>query len=449
MDWILFIIFVISFIIVYQINKTSYYIYSILFPYVGYFILNKAGYGLAYTVLNAQYIAIIALAIFMGLFNKQSKSLFLYIGVFILFFVTLSFAQDVPYLKRLNDYKAPFIFLLWGGLLFEDIKYRRVSVPRLKHFFVGFLVFEIILCSLQYMFEPIRDFFRNVNYVGIDGGIQEIGDVLKSGYMVGTFRGGSTLANVLAISFMTCAIYYFSNNRLTTQSLLLLLGIEIIILLTGIRAALFLTFVFIVVLMFIYRQRRAITIPIIIALIIMATGSVTFGYLEDFRSVNFEAGGLARSLTLFNVFSGNTLQEQSTFAMTVNMIPYVLQNPLFGIGLHYNGGYTLAQWGMRLEDFSITDAMLSFEIAEIGIVGLLIYLWPLWYYMKKSQEIGANRKRYLCLFLFMIMATVVDSGIMTSHLLMLFFFSVIFMINEKETNNIIQTILMRKRHARH
>ena len=428
MVWIIFFLVILSFPIVYKFDRTAFYIYSLLFPYLGFFILNKIGYGMAYTIMNAQMFAIIVMSLMYGHFLKRNKFYVTYLAIYLIYFMFDSMFQGVSFLTRWNIYKNAFIFLLWGAMLLDDITDNRVSITKLRNFFVGFLVFELLLAILQYIFEPVREFF-NISYMR-EGEMLELRDFVESGYMRGTLRGASTFANFLCDSFAICAAYYFSKKQLNKKTIVLLGTTLVIILFAGIRASLLLSLVVLSILMLKYKQRRSISILIIFLIVIFILGGISFSYLSNLREVNYESGGAARSLTLFNSFSAGALEEQTTFAMTLGMIHYAFQNPLFGIGLHYHGGYLLSRWGIPLEEFSTTDAMLMFEIAEIGIIGMIIYLWPLLYFIKKSTRLGANKFNLIFLFFIMLLSTIVDAGLMTYNYLVLFFFSIVFFIEK-------------------
>lgn len=429
MALIFFLLVFLSFPTMYKYNRTGYYIYSLLFPYVGFFILNKIGYSLAYTIMNAQVFAIVFIALLWRQFLKQGKFYIVYITVFLVYFYFDSAIQGVSYFSRWNTYKISLIFMIWGMMLIDDIKNRRVSIIKLRRFFLAFLIMELALGLLQNMFEPIGDFFREVNYAS-QGELREVSDIASGGFMRGTFRGVSTYSNFLCDCFAICATYYFYRGVLETRHLILLCSALIVILFAGIRAALFFSIVILVVLMVKYKQRRAVLITLAFMITIVSIGGYSFDKIHNVRNVSFEEGGAVRSLSLLNSFQGNVLEEETTLAMTMNMIPHVMKNPLFGIGLHSQGGYELARWGRSLEDFSFSDAMLSFIIAEIGLVGLVIYLWPLMYFLKKSVQNGANKYNYVLFLIFMILTTIIDVGVMSYNYLLLYFFAVVFFISK-------------------
>ncbi len=429
MALIFFLLVFLSFPMMYKYNRTGYYIYSLLFPYVGFFILNKIGYSLSYTIMNAQSLAIIFIALLWRQFLRRGKFYIIYISIFLIYFFFDSVIQGVSYFSRWNTYKTSLIFMIWGVMLIDDIKNRRISILRLRHFFVLFLIIEVALGFLQNVFEPIRDFFRNVDYMS-QGEVVEVRDLAMGGFMRGTFRGVSTYANFLCDAFAICATYYFWKGRLGKWQLILLCSTIIIILFAGIRISLLLSILILIVLMVKYKQRRAVLITLAFLISIVTISGYSFDRVQNVRDVSFEEGGAVRSLSILNSFQGNTLEEESTMAMTINMLPHVMKNPLFGIGLHNQGGYELARWGQTLEDFSFSDAMLTFIIAEIGIIGLVIYLWPLWYFIKQGIQVGANKYNYILLLIFMILTTVLDSGLMSYNYLLLYFFAIVFFIGK-------------------
>ena len=431
---IIYFLLFLSFLLMYQFNRTTYYCYSLFFPWVIFFLLNKLEYSLAYTVVNAQYFAIVAIALFWRQFKKKAKFYLTYITIYLAYFLFDSALQGVSFLTRWNTYKTSLIFMIWGSMLIEDIRNRKVSVIRLRRFFVGFIVFEVLLGALQNTFEPIRDFFREVNYK-IQGEVVEIRDIAIGGFMRGTFRGVSTYANILCDCFAVCAISFFYKGKLTIQNLILLFSTLTIILFAGIRISLLLSLIILIVLMIRYKQKKAIVITFTTMITVFFIIGYSLDYIQDVRTVSFEEGGAIRSLSVFQSIQGNKIEEETTFSLTLNMIPYVLKNPMFGIGIHDQGGYELTQWGKTLEEFSYSDAMLSFTIAEIGIIGLIIYLWPLWRHIKWSVDIGANKFNYVLLFIFMILTTIIDIGLMTYNYLLIFFFAVVFFIEKPATKN--------------
>ena len=99
-----------------------------------------------------------------GLFLKSNKFYVTYLAIYLIYFMFDSIFQGVSYLTRWNIYKNAFIFLLCGAMLLDDITNNRVSISRLRNFFVSFLIFELLLSVLQYIFEPVREFF-NISYI--------------------------------------------------------------------------------------------------------------------------------------------------------------------------------------------------------------------------------------------------------------------------------------------
>lgn len=431
MDWLLFFILFLFFPILYSSNRTGFYIHSLLYPTIGFFLLNKVGYSLAYTSVNAELLAIIIIVAIWGNIKKRGFTYLIFLLVFVAYFSFDSIHQGVPVFSRLNIYKKSFIMLLWGCLLIDDIRHKKVSAATLRRFFIAFVIFELVLGPLQLLIEPFGDFFRNVQYVKA-GEISDVKDVLNAGYMYGTFRGSSAYAGFLSLSFAILAIHYIGKKMLTPRALILLAAIELVILMTGIRAALLFTMLLTFFLLVKYKQGKAMVVAVPLVLIIFLIGGISAANVDSIGH-SYESGGIMRSLSLFSSLSGDALTEQSTFALSINMIPYISQNPLLGVGYHFNQGYFMvfANRMGSLEDFSSTsDAMLLFEIAEIGIIGLIIFLWPLWRFIKWGKvEISVDKLMYIFFFCYLILSTVVDSGFMSDYNLLLFFFAIVFFIN--------------------
>ena len=418
---ILFLLFL-SFIAVYKYDRTFFYIYSILFPFVGFFLLNKIGYNLAYTVINVELIAFIVLACTHKFPQNINKYIIIYLTVYLTYFLLISTLQNVPFLSRWNHYKSPLVYFMWACMLLEDIKGNNVSVKKLQRFFYSFLIFELVLCILQYTFEPIRFFFRNVNYIGPNGEIIEIRDDFYGGLMCGTFINVTTVSNILLMCFVICSNYILSRNFINQKSLFLIITTLLVIMLSGIKATFLLAVTFFIIIVFKYKQFKMLYVVAVFAIAIILSGVVG---MANGDTVSFGSGGIARSLSIFSITDQTYIREQTTLSMSFSMFPYVLKNPLFGIGNHYKRGYLIEGTNFSIEDFSTTDAMLFFEIAEIGIIGLLIYLWPLLKFMFLSKTIKVKYSQYRLLFVLLILSTIVDAGFKSNNLLLLFFFSAV------------------------
>jgi len=426
MDWVVLFLLFLSFILVYKSNRTSFYIYSIFFPFVGFFLLNKIGYDLAYTVINAELIAFLILACSHRFSKDITKFIFIYLIVYLVYFFLISIFQHVSFLVRWNDYKSSLIYFVWGCMLFDDIKKNNVSSSRLIRFFFSLVVFELVISLLQYNFEPVRAFFRDVNYIGMDGKIKEIRDDSKGGLMYGTLSNVTNLANFLSLCFVICTTYFSIKNLFNQKKIIFIASILIVIMLAGIRASLLISLIMLVPILLKYKQQKLLYVVAFFFILVTIAGGFSVGLGGE---AGFEEGGFARSLSVFNYLSDDNIREQTTLGMTFGILQYFLQSPLFGVGLHYNGGYMLRDTHFYLEDFSYTDAMLVFQLVEVGIVGVIIYLWPLWKFMKITKGHLINKSLLMYLFILLILSTIVDSGFMANNNLLLFFFSVVFFVD--------------------
>ena len=387
----------------------------------------KFGYGLAYTILNAQFLAFIGIVITSRSFQKHQNTYIPYLILYIIYFFFDSVIQSISFLTKWNEYKMPIILIMWATMLLDDIKKGSVSVLKLRRSFITIIIFEIVLGGLQYMITPIGNFFRNVQYVRY-GELTEIPDVLETGYMVGTLGGSSTYANFIASSFIILILYYFNRVKMEIKNWILLASMIASILFSGIRSP-FLIIIIVGVIAIIKYQRHLVRpLCIVCASLFIIKGGIQLGAIDNLRRVGFEEGGLFRTFTLFS-FNTNSLVEESTIALTICMIPYMLANPLIGIGLHHKGGYVLEMWNETLETFSTTDAQLAFMIAEIGIIGVIVYLLPFYNYIKEVKKLHFATFNYNLYFASLIIMTIVDSGIMDTFQLLLFFYSVVFWVD--------------------
>ncbi len=434
MEWVIFLLVLFSFFLCYSAKKTYFYIYSLLFPLFFKFFLFKFGFSLAYTILNAQILAFLGIFVINRVFQKYPK-MFVYLFIYILYFLFISVVQSVSFLTRWNEYKTPFIMMIWALMLLEDIRKGNVAANILRKFFVCFVIFEILLGVLQYLIDPIGDFFRNVQYITKGGELTEVRDVLESGYMVGTLGGASNYSDFMASCFVILVFYFFSKKKMETRYWVLLASIVLAILFSGVRTPFLIVMIAGLIVTYKYQRHMFKPIFLIFLVLIIFGGGLNIGTVDSFSS--FESGALFRTFSLFS-YDSDTLKETSTFSLTICMIPYVLANPLIGSGLYHKGGYMLELWNRSLgDDISISDAQLAFLIAEIGLLGLIMYLWPFYRIIKEVGKEYANNNNYYIYFLLLLVMSIVDPGIMETNQLFLFFYSVVFWIDPIPSKNLI------------
>ena len=97
------------------------------------------------------------------------------------------------------------------------------------------------------------------------------------------------------------------------------------------------------------------------------------------------------------------------------MIPYFIDNPLFGVSLGA-GGYNII--GLyTLEDMSITDVYLIYILCEYGLIGLFFFLYPFFRINRLSSKaihsslILVKQSTVLLFVAYGVCLAIVDKGI--------------------------------------
>src|SRR5574344_1626541 len=428
---IILIFFLFSFIFLYVYNKDLFFKYSLLFLLTARFIGFKTEFGFAPTILNVESIAFIILFFAEQKCFKYFKFIFFYIVMFVLYYLFLHQINDIDTLKYIVDYKSSLIYLLFGLLFIENYRYGRINIKGQIKFFILVLVFEIILCWLQLLNTNICDFFRITSYkwkgelLSLTGNSN---DKMEANMMLGTLAAVTTTANYLCISYITLFTFYMKKHCLTKHNIILLSLILVTLLFNGTRSTFIISIIYTFIILFIYNKNyfKKVFICVLIIFIIFNT---SFALLigKSSQYANNRQSPFYRTISSFYLFADKNVTEESTLYLTYGMIPYATENPIFGIGQGYKKGYMLKDVKMYLDDHSNSDAQLTYVIAEIGIIGLLIYLLPFFYYLKILRYNKIRDYQILHIIITAVLLnTIIDSGLFDLNLLFIIYFSAAF-----------------------
>ena len=154
----------------------------------------------------------------------------------------------------------------------------------------------------------------------------------------------------------------------------------------------------------------------------LVAGLAAFIFLLPILSSIGSKGGLEsydntvlRSLNVFTQIEEGTVTEESTFVWPLSMIPYIVEHPLFGNGLHHGSGYFLALNFHILEDYSISDAGIFFYWAEYGLIGLLVFFFFYYYVVKISPRYGIDKSDIRFLVIMLFLQSIVDIGVLDNN----------------------------------
>jgi len=408
----------------YLYNKNFFFIGVIFFLTMGLFFFYRIANPYAPTVYNIMMIAILTLFVLERKTRKYFKLCFVYIFIYFIYLLLISLFQSSDFLYNLNFYRIPFFGLLLGLLLYENIKAGKIKDNLIVNSLYLILALQFSLSLSQYFSPSFSQYFQIQEFKWRGETISMINDFdLNKNLMLGTFMGTTSFAIYLSITIIALLSYEFSRiSTLKLWKIVLLVFGFIALILTGIRSPFLICLVAIFILFYRYKRKLFYTSFSLLFLIILYFG---FNFLISSSTNGLDyltENPIDRLMGIFVLFSGNMeLLEMSTIGLSILMLPYVFRNPFFGLGLHNSIGYKFPS-GMKLEDFSTTDAQLLFTIAEIGVVGILIVLYPFYYFIRLKGFDIHTRKHLKFLFYVAICLSLIDMGIFSVFISFYFFY---------------------------
>lgn len=356
-------------------------------------------------------------------FSKNQKLIIVFSLLYICFFGIKALTSPMPFIDGLNTYKNCFITLGFSLEIIKDVQTNRCFSKRLYISLLCLLWFEILIGWGQYFSPAFLSWFP----VSYDWNGEQIGsglfqEVMKTSHaMIGTFMSPGAYATFLAM-FIGIMMTVKVNEHQESKGTLITIGACFITLLfTGVRTPFLVLSFYALFLIYKYYRKKFIWAVAAVMLLLFVFVTSDIGDSESSLS--------RMQLGFSSIFSGN--QEgvmETTLGFSLLMLKYMFMNPLFGVSLHNSTGYMLPN-GYTMEDISITDAQFFFTICEIGIIGLIIYLIPF-----TLSRINAYKpliaKNHITVLVIAILLSVVDLGIFSADIVLLYSFSYAFFVNK-------------------
>lgn len=421
----------ILFPILYSQNRTWYFIYALLFLLIGRFIAFKFGLSYANIIHNVFYIGMLIPFLTEKVYRKYFMPISLWVVVYIFYLYFLHIFHGNEFASDLKaNFQIMFVFV-FAVEVFENIKQNKIDLNYFVKVFKVILIFEIALCWLQYFFHDFGNLFRITDF-NRNG---EIISLSSKSFCFGTLMRTSTFANYLSFSIVTL---FLAKSKLgfRLNDYIFLAFSVLTLLITGVRAP------FLVLLIMLYfvlfRGKRFYTKFLYLAVGLVAA----FFLLPVLASIGSQGGdtfdnSVMRSLNVFTQFEAGTVTEESTLAWSLSMIPYIVEHPFFGNGLHYNIGYYLTLNFHVLEDYSQSDTGFLFYWAEYGLVGLLIFFFFYFYIIKICPRYNFSKSDLRFLVITLFLQSIVDCSIIDHYCYTIFALSpILIMYYHKKSTNV-------------
>lgn len=388
-------------------DKTDFFIFHLFMAVSGFFICRK--FGDDFSNLIHHIIPVMSFISVIPFWKKHNKlilvSLLLCIGY--MFFKRLFWNIDL--LSNILLLKNSIFSVCTLLALYEYDNLNKISTHKLRRAFFAILALQVVLSIVQYVVPSIARFFFVVK--DSDNAFVDMGELSSKVKDMTLLTGSMVSVAVLSGYLAFCNVILFMQNLLSDRKksywILLLLSL-IAMLLTGIRTPFVIFVFFTACFLFFYKKQVFSAFALLGILSLVFIGSY---------AINVESGALGRMMEGYSQIADGTYLESSTFSLSVMMIPYFLENPIFGISLHSGPGYSLL-FSTTLEDLSISDAYLMFLLCELGIIGVLLYLAPIFYSIKIVFK--SYSKTYVYIVFAMCLAeAIVDQGIFSYNILII------------------------------
>jgi len=339
-----------------------------LILFLGKFFVAKTGIT-APPVIN--YLIILSeVALFIPHANKHLGFLLWFIPIFVTYFVLKSVIWGMPLISSIITYSTCLeIYLLVVSAL-AYIEEGRINVKKIKICFYFIVTLEVVLAIMQYLSPTVMDMCVVESYIwkGKEVGLVD-DDLAKLGFnafVIGTLLKPAAYANIMSILLCIVVIDILDEARISKSKLIILLLGIISLFLTGIRTPFIILGLMIVIL--IYKRKKELFGWAAVFLALFVVYFLRFNIVDETSSIFRMQEGLAA------MASGDSdKMSGQTIAYSLFMIPYFIQNPIFGIslGTEYRIGF------LDLEDFSSTDVQFMYILCEVGIVGFFLFILPL------------------------------------------------------------------------
>lgn len=380
---------------------------------------------------------IVPLAMFMTIIPFLKKYLSFIVKAFAIllsYILIKAIFWHVDIIRMFMDLRLSIFAICMGLSMIEYIRNKQFSVRLFLKGFYILISIQLLLGIAQYLIPSISNFF-----IVVDTDATRDADVLSQylnmSLVTGTMTTPSVLAGLLAMSFFVLFSYEDKNNTITFGKVLFGLVLLAVLFITGIRTPFIMLVIFIGIYLFCYRRKLFLCLsPLFIAGIVIIFST---------NIVDYE-GSIGRMFQGFTQISeGMEGLSESTFRFTIFLIPFFLQDPIFGFSQ-----YDTVAAKLFFDGFSKSDVYLLYILCQYGLVGLSLFLIP-FFKMKmlsyKEPKLSFLRINYSTIIYFVSLGlclSIVDEGIFHfTEVGMVVMAIVLFSVDEK---NVMDSMLKKK-----
>lgn len=385
-------------------ERAYYYIYNIGVLLLGVFLCAKVEPSSSSFVYHV--IAIGMLLPIIPYLKKYLSFIVASISVLVIYILIKYIGWHIDIIRMFMDLRISIFAVCMGIAMVEDIKRNRLNIKLLVKGIYILAMSQIILATFQFFIPSLSNYFLAIDP---DSGVDAMDKAIKlnMNLLTGSLMSPSTLALFLDVVVFVIMVYELENRSITFLKALYMLLAVAIAFLSGIRTPFLFLVLFSAIYLFSYQRKLFFSfLPAFIVLLLVVVTTATVSNI----------GAVGRMLEGFSqLSSGMEGLEETTLWLSFLMIPYFIQNPIFGISLGvegYNiiGGYTLA-------DMSFTDVYLIFFLCEYGLIGFILFLYPFFRLKKMFSKsippstISVKHSTVILFVAYGVSLSIVDKGI--------------------------------------
>ncbi len=287
---------------------------------------------------------------------------------------------------------------------------------KLIKFLMGILLIQILVGIAQFIGpDSVRAYLVGRSSYFWGGGLVPIEDflVFNSRFINGTLRRYNHYGCFLGMTVVYLLGKSFFGDRINKPGklyyLVLTLGI-IVVFLSGSRTALICMIIGILLIIYKKNKRAFFWIAGGILLVFLILKPILLYYSSSTRYEKFN-NPIARFSELFSFGDVTSFLYSTTLNIGFLLMPYIKENPLFGVGLYYKTGYPSIYIGSGTS----TDATIFFILAEYGIIGFILIILPILAIIKivvsKRNSYSGSAYPLIVIIVVSLLQSIADPGI--------------------------------------
>lgn len=355
-----------------------------------------------------------------GIADKWQGLLFICVIGLIGYYVLLSFVRGVSLIDSAKYMIGNVGFLI--SLTF--VLNKNCKINSLFKFIRIIVYFELLLSLVQ----PYTDL---LNFqAALDG------DDVMTSMVNGTFIRNNVFVEIITPLVMLLVYYdYQTSQKFSLGDIIIVLVTLYVVYDSGVRTALvavipILLYVFYVLLGFIFKTKRGRIFAMLFFGLCVYSVYYLVNNIAEQTGVTYTKNATdssERQAVLLSMFNDSDFAEdQTTLGLSFVVLSTLPENPILGSGKLFQGkGYG---GFISKDEGNITDATLAIYLSETGLIGIVLLSFI---YYVLLNKIGVDNNLSRLIFIYLLLVTIVDSGLFFIGNVMLLFISMkMFQINK-------------------